>query len=75
MSAFIFYYGVQGCLERVGFNFGVSILIFGLGEVTGYIVGCKLYSILDKFVPYQNRKTVLLVGSVTTAVIGVSFSS
>jgi hypothetical protein len=45
MSAFIFYYGVQGCLERVGFNFGVSILIFGLGEVTGYIVGCILFTI------------------------------
>jgi hypothetical protein len=31
MSSFIFYYGVQGCLERIGFNLGVSIFIFGLG--------------------------------------------
>jgi hypothetical protein len=30
---------------------------------------------IDKFVPHQNRKTVLLVGSLTTAVIGVSFST
>lgn len=44
MSAYVFYYGVQGCLERTGFNFGSSTFIFGLGEFTGFMAGCTLLS-------------------------------
>ncbi len=39
MAYYCFYYGIQGSLERTGFNFGISIFLLGLGEVTGYLTG------------------------------------
>lgn len=39
MGGYAFYYGIQGSLERIGFNFGISIFLLGLGEVTGYSIG------------------------------------
>jgi len=39
MGYYSFYYGIQGSLERTGFNFGVSIFFLGFGEVTGYAIG------------------------------------
>jgi hypothetical protein len=31
MGYYNFYYGAQGCLERTGFNLGVSVFLLGLG--------------------------------------------
>lgn len=45
MGYYSFYYGVQGSLERTGFNFGISIFLLGLGEVTGYSLGSKFFFI------------------------------
>lgn len=45
MGYYSFYYGIQGSLERTGFNFGVSIFFLGFGEVTGYAIGGILFII------------------------------
>jgi len=31
MAYFSFYYGAQSCLERTGFNFGISLFLAGFG--------------------------------------------
>ena len=41
MAYYCFYFGVQGCLERTGFNFGISVFLLGFGEFTGYMTGSK----------------------------------
>lgn len=66
MAYYCFYFGVQGTLERTGFNFGISVFLFGLGEFTGYSTG-------SKFIPKLHRKTVLLVTNVLTASIGILY--
>lgn len=45
MGFYSFYYGVLGCLERTGFNFGVSVFLMGLGEFTGHSSGSIFISI------------------------------
>lgn len=49
MAYYCFYYGVQGSLERTGFNFGISVFLLGLGEVTGYMTGSNFYYIFRCF--------------------------
>lgn len=59
IAFYSFYYGVLGCLERIGFNFGVSVFFVGLGEFIGHLSGSKYLFSLAFFIPNFPRKLVL----------------
>lgn len=43
MGFYCFYYGLLGCLERTGFNFGISVFLVGFGEFFGHATGSITY--------------------------------
>ena len=59
----IFYYGVQGSLERTGFNFGFSMLLIGLHEFFAYLTA-------SYFIKKIKRKKGLFIAIVFTSIIG-----
>ena len=62
----IFYYGVQGSLERTGFNFGFSMLLIGLHEFFAYLTA-------SYFIKKIKRKKGLFIAIVFTSIIGLAF--
>ncbi len=66
-SAFNFYYyGMQGSMERTGFNFGISMMLAGVHELFGYMAAAA-------FVYKMRRKISLIIITVTCALIGLAF--
>lgn len=61
-----FYYGIQGSMERTGFNFGISMLLVGANEFLAYLSA----SYITKFIP---RKLGLFVSIIFTSGIGLLF--
>ena len=51
-----FYFGVQGCLERTGFNFGVSLFMLGFGQFTGFMSGSMIISLFSEIYPENQKK-------------------
>lgn len=62
----IFYYGVQGSLERTGYNFGVSMLLIGVHELLAYLS-------VGYFITKIKRKKGLIIAISLTSLIGLSF--
>ena len=65
-SFYFFYYGVLSSLERMGFSFGINMLVLGVSEFAGYFL-CKAFA-------YQiNRKTLLITSNIFKGMLGLSF--
>ena len=62
----IFYYGVQGSLERTGYNFGFSMFLIGVHEFLAYL---STSYIINKV----RRKKGLIIAILFTSVTGLSF--
>lgn len=62
----IFYYGVQGSLQRTGYNFGVSMLLIGVHEFLAYMTA-------SYFIKKIKRKKGLIVAITITCLIGLTF--
>lgn len=65
--SYLYYSGMQGSMERTGYNFGISMLISGTYEVIG---NCAIGLIIDRI---SHRKGMLL-SSVGLIVCGLSFA-
>lgn len=63
----IFYFGMQGSMERTGYSFGLSMLLAGGHEVVGFL----LASTLVGFLP---RIKGLLICNCTAALLGLAFA-
>lgn len=61
-----FYYGVQGSLERTGYNFGLSMLLIGVHEFIAYLTA-------SYFIKKIKRKTGLIIAIFITSLIGLTF--
>lgn len=61
----IYYYSMQGSMERVGYNFGINMLLAGIHEFLGYL---SAGYIVDK-VP---RKKSLIIIIIITSVMGLA---
>lgn len=61
-----YYYGMQGTMERTGFNFGISMMLAGVHEFIGYLAAAA-------FVYKMRRKRSLIVMTVLCSLVGLSF--
>lgn len=61
-----FYYGVQGSLERTGYNFGFSMLLIGVHEFIAYLTA-------SYFIRKIKRKRGLIIAIFVTSLIGLTF--
>lgn len=63
----MYYYGMQGAMERTGYNFGISMLISGIYEVIG---NCVSIFFINKI----GRRKGLLLCSLGLVICGLSFA-
>lgn len=61
-----FYYGMQGSMERTGYNFGLNMLLVGLHEFLGYLSA-------SFFTKNLRRKKGLIISVIVTGAIGLTF--
>ena len=66
MSNSFFYYGMQGTMERTGYNFGMSMLLSGLHEFLGYL----FCSYVTKYIP---RKKGAVITIALSSLFGLAF--
>jgi hypothetical protein len=62
----LFYYGIQGSLERMGVNFGVTMLVIGINEFLSYLA-------FSYFVTRIPRRAGLMISIFVTSSIGLLF--